>query len=352
MTDQVTLPGEVDDLTAVWFSGVLEREVTEVAVLERTSGTTGRARVALGGEPDVPATVFVKLAPFDERQREFVNMTGMGVAEARFYREVASDVPVRVPDVWYADTDDDRYIMVLEDLTASGCRFPSTTDADIPTRTRDIVEQLATLHAPYWDSDRFQPDEDLAWLTARGVSAGGGGRSLIEQALEKLCDEMGPSFRRIAEIYLARAEDIGELWSTGAGTLIHGDPHLGNLFVDVAGGDRTGFLDWAVVCRAPGIRDVAYVLCNSVPPDVRETHERALVERYCELLAAAGVELDPMEAWEQYRLFAVYSWVAAAATAGMGAKWQPLDVGLSGTRRATAACAHLDSAGLLESLLG
>ena len=58
------------------------------------------------------------------------------------------------------------------------------------------------------------------------------------------------------------------------------------------------------------------------------------------------------EAWEQYRLFAVYSWVAAAATAGMGSKWQPLDVGLSGTRRATAACEHLDSAGLLESLLG
>ncbi len=109
---------------------------------------------------------------------------------------------------------------------------------------------------------------------------------------------------------------------------MHGDPHFGNLFVDVEGGDRTGFLDWAVLCRAPGLRDVAYVLCNSVPQDVREPNEREFVDRYCEVLAAAGVDLDPVAAWEQYRLFAVYSWVAAAATAGMGSKWQPLSVGL------------------------
>jgi hypothetical protein len=93
-------------------------------------------------------------------------------------------------------------------------------------------------------------------------------------------------------------------------------------------------------------------LCNSVATDVRESNERPLVGRYCELLARAGVELDPAEAWKQYRLFAVYSWVAATATAGMGSKWQPVSIGLPATNRATAACAHVDSAGLLESLLG
>jgi hypothetical protein len=36
----------------------------------------------------------------------------------------------------------------------------------------------------------------------------------------------------------------------------------------------------------------------------------------------------------------------------MGSKWQPIEIGLGGTRRATAACAHLESAGLLQSLLG
>jgi hypothetical protein len=96
---------------------------------------------------------------------------------------------------------------------------------------------------------------------------------------------------------------------------------------------------------------VAYTLCNSVPAAVREQIERELVGRYCELLAREGVDLDPADAWEQYRLFAVYSWVAATSTAGMGSKWQPLSIGLSATKRATAACAHLESADLLESLL-
>jgi hypothetical protein len=346
------LPVDVDDLSASWFAEVLARDVTDAEVLDRSSGTTGRARVALRGEPGVPATVFVKLPPFDEQQRAFVAMIGMGVTEARFYRDLAHEVPVRVPGVWFADTDDDGYVMVLEDLTGSGCRFPTPDDADIAQRARDVVEQLAALHARYWGSDRFGRGRDLEWLAARGTGAGDGGRALVAQAVDALGDRMGPAFHRIADIYCARTDDVVRLWGEGTRTLVHGDPHLGNLFVDVAGGDRTGFLDWAVLGRAPGIRDVAYVLCNSVPHAVRETHERALVRGYCDALAGAGVDLDPGDAWTQYRLFAVYSWVAATATAGMGSKWQPIEIGLAATERATAACAHLESAALLESLLG
>lgn len=51
-------------------------------------------------------------------------------------------------------------------------------------------------------------------------------------------------------------------------------------------------------------------------------------------------------------LLTAAGFTAAAATAGMGSKWQPIEVGVAATQRATAACAHLDTAGLLESLLG
>ena len=344
-------PVEVDDLDPAWFSTVLARDVTKADVLDRSSGTTGRARVALRGEPGVPETVFVKLPPFGERQRELVDKSGMGVAEARFYRDLATEVPVHVPAVWFADADEHGYVMVLEDLAARGCRFPSPQDADIADRARDIVEQLAALHAAYWESDRVGPGRDLEWLATRGSRRGGGGAKFIQRAVDVLGDRMGAPFHRIAESYLARSEDIAQLWTEGAGTLIHGDPHLGNLYVDVEDGDRTGFLDWAVLCRASGIRDVSYVMCNSVPPEVRQANERGYIERYCELLGASGIDLDPAEAWDQYRLFAVYSWVAATATAGMGSKWQPLAVGIGGTERATAACDQIDSVGLLENLL-
>jgi hypothetical protein len=345
------LPLDVDDLTPAWFATALGRDVTAANVVDRSSGTTGRALVELDGAPDVPPTVFVKLAPFDERQRAFVTKVGMGEAEARFYRDLAPEVPVRVPNVWFADTDGEGYVMVLEDLVASACRFPHTDDEDIAWRAANIVEELAALHARYWESPRFGRDGDLAWLAPRGTG-GPGGAKFVALAVENLGGRLPDEFHRIADIYLSRHDDVVALWNDGPRTLVHGDPHLGNLFVDVRDGDRTGFLDWAVLGRSPGVRDVAYVLCNSIPEEVRAESERALLDRYCALLAGHRVDLDPDTAWQQYRLFAVYSWVCAASTAGMGSKWQPLHIGLGGTLRATAACEHLRSVELLEHLLG
>lgn len=352
MSAPARIPTEVDDLDAPWFGAVLGLEVTAATVLDRSSGTTGRARVALRGEPGVPPSVFVKLAPFDADQRVFVTHTGMGVKEARFYRDLAAEMPVRVPGVWFSATDGADYVMVLEDLVAGGCRFPTPDDPDIAHRATDIVEQCAALHAHYWESPRFASGGDLEWLVPREVTRDTeGGRMFVQQAVDVLGDRMDDAFHRIAAIYIARTADIVQIWQEGPGTLVHGDSHIGNLFVDTRD-DRTGFLDWAVLCRSPGIRDIAYTMCNSVPTDVRESIERGLVDRYCELLAASGVAVDPDTEWDRYRVHAVYSWVAAAATAGMGSKWQPAEVGISATRRTTAACAHLDSVGALESILG
>jgi hypothetical protein len=346
------LPLEVEELTPAWFTQVLELDVTAAEPLDRHSGTTGRVHLALRGEPDVPDTVFVKLAPFDETQREFVNSVGMGVSEARFYRDLAPEMPVRVPHVWFADTDGRGYVMVLEDLTASGCRFPSPQDDDLAFRVRDIAEQLGALHAAYWDSPRFGSGGDLEWLARRGTGDGDAGAALVKMAADALGDQLPDAFGRMADFYVARAADIRGLWNDGPRTLVHGDPHLGNLFVDEQAGSTTGFLDWAMVGRSPGIRDLAYVVCSSIPGEVRRAHERALVERYCEVLGDGGATLSPDDAWEQYRTFAVYGWVAAAATAAMGSKWQPIHIGLASTQRATEAIADLDSLGLLESLLG
>lgn len=123
---------------------------------------------------------------------------------------------------------------------------------------------------------------------------------------------------------------------------------MGNLFVDPHGGDHTGFLDGACLARWPGVRDVAYILCNSIPRRVREAKEREWLQRYREILGAAEVTLTEDDAWQQYRLFAVYSWVAATSTAGTAAKWQPLHIGPAGTRRATEACQQLQSVELLD----
>jgi aminoglycoside phosphotransferase (APT) family kinase protein len=156
-------------------------------------------------------------------------------------------------------------------------------------------------------------------------------------------------FRHIGDLYAARPLDIIALFTAGERTLIHGDTHSGNLFVDAG---RTGFYDWAVTGSGPGVRDVAYFLCNSLPVETRRAEERALLDRYRAALSEKGVALDTRTAHEQYRLFSVYSWIAAASTAAMGSRWQPIDVSLTATATTTQAIADLDAIGLLEERLG
>ncbi len=117
-------------------------------------------------------------------------------------------------------------------------------------------------------------------------------------------------------------------------------------------GGRTGFYDWAVASQYPGMRDVAYFLCNSLPTEVRRAEQDALISRYRAGLAEGGVHLDESVAQEQYRLFSIYSWIAATTTAAMGSKWQPIEIGRRATERSTQAIIDLDVLDLLADRLG
>lgn len=347
----MSIPAVVDDLQPAWFSEVLGHPVTAVEVLDAHSGTTGRARIGLTGSSDVPGSVFVKLQPFSDEQRTFLRKVGLGVAEARLYEAVGNELPVRIPQVWHSACDpaDGSFVMVLEDLTASGCRFPAQGDPDMLDVAASLMDELALLHATY-------RGRDLSWLTPpdgmrRKPSDGemAARRTyFIQLALDKFGDEMGPAFRALAEFYIARSGDVIGLFGEGEHTLIHGDDHSGNLFVDSR---RTGFYDWAVASRAPGIRDVAYFLCNSLSVEARRAEQDSLLARYRSGLAAKGWTLDDETVAQQYRLFSIYSWIAAVSTAAMGSQWQPFEVAHAAMVTTTQAIDDLDVVGLLNERL-
>ena len=350
------IPTEVADITSAWLESALQQcapdaKLRAIDVVEAHSGTTGRARVELThDDPRLPRSVFVKLAPFDADQRAFVDQTGMGISEARFYEDIAADVPVRHPRPLYATHDDNgRYVMVLEDLQAAGAHYPSHDDPDLPAFVEHTIDAFAALHAAFWASPRFSADGDLAWV--RGVASSqsyGAAAPLVSYAVEQLGEQLPEASHRLAGIYLPRAERVPELLARGPCTLVHGDAHLGNMFAD---GTTPGFLDWAMAGFAPGMRDVAYFVGNSVPTDLRRGAERRLIARYCERLQDGGIRLEIEQAWDQYRLLLLTSWIAAVVTAGMGSKWQPIEIGMSATMRADAAIADHCVADLLVGLL-
>src|ERR1700688_623228 len=232
----LTIPIDVKDLAPAWLTGVLRRhdpdvEVISAEVVEAHSGTTGRVKLRLhyaGHRGDLPDTVFCKLAPFDPRQREFLRQVDIGAMEARFYAQLSPEVQiVRVPRVWHAEANGDgAFVIVLEDLEASGCRFPRPSDLDVGERAMSTVEELAHLHACFWDSPRFA--DDLAWVPERaGFGRRGGddpkaasaaGR-FIRVALDSFGRDMPPAFRVVGTLYSERTGDILDLWDDGERTL-------------------------------------------------------------------------------------------------------------------------------------
>ncbi|MBP1822974.1 aminoglycoside phosphotransferase family protein [Mycobacterium sp. OAE908] len=351
------IPIEVADITSGWLEGVLQAwapgaRLRAIDVIEAHSGTTGRVRVLLThDDPRLPDSAFVKLAPFDTEQRAFVDQHGMGVAAARFYAEIAPDVPVRHPQSLYAAHDDaSRYVMVLEDLHTVGARYPEHLDGvDLTTFVERTVEAFAALHAEFWASPRFSPDGDLAWVRGTsGAQSYGSAAALVRFAVEQLGERLPASSHQLAKVYVPLAERVPELLAEGTRTLIHGDAHPRNMFLV---GTEPGFLDWAMAGFAPGIRDVAYFLGNSVPTDLRRAQERRLIARYCTGLGERGVTLGIEEAWDQYKVHLVSAWIAAVVTAGMGSRWQPIEIGMAATMRADAAIADHAVADLLSTRL-
>ena len=72
---------------------------------------------------------------------------------------------------------------------------------------------------------------------------------------------------------------------------------------------------------------------------------------FAEALAANGWTLEAQTVLAQYRLFSIYSWIAAVSTAAMGSLWQPVEVTRPALISTAAAIEDLDVVGLLNERL-
>jgi Ser/Thr protein kinase RdoA (MazF antagonist) len=362
-----TVPFDLSRLSAGWLTRALDPVAPGVRVrsfrqLDSNSGTTTRARIAIdyderGRGDNPPETVFVKIAPSAFAQRLFTAAMYLGRNEVFFYRTIRPGLPVRAPKVWSAECSRDgrRFAMLLEDLGGGDVGFAVVGDRADLNLTRRVMGETAKLHAAFWESPRFA--EDLAWIPCRENRRRRDvglerflTRQMLALALRRFGRELPPDCARAAHLCMERRDEVDHLWARGPRTLVHGDCHIGNLFFE---GDRVGFLDWQVVGRAPGMRDVTYFLCLSCPSELRAAHERELIELYLESLAGQGVSAPSFEvAWEQHRHFALYAWLAAAFTAAAGDGLQAREIALAGLRRATQALVELETVAAVERELG
>src|SRR4051794_25669677 len=295
------VPAAASDLTSEWLSEVLAADVIDVEILDHAFATNQRVRIGLTyAEPGAgPASLFVKLAPVDPAHREMIGATGMGEREAQFYADIAPTVALRVPrSHWAASDENGNFVILLEDLAATGCEFSNGAWGVTADAAAGALEDLARFPGHF--ADPRGRAASAPWLAKRRPRMDEATAQLMRYVLDENADVLTPDYIAIGEMYVEQHARIDDLWHEGPQTYIHGDAHIGNVYLDAG---RVGFVDWGMSRESTPLRDVSYFLTMTVDPPDRRRSERDLIRLYLDALrAAGGPEIDFDQAWFVHRV--------------------------------------------------
>ena len=349
------IPRHPDELNADALTRLLaphhpDAVVRTVTVHEIHEVTNTHVRVAVEYDRPValPGSLFVKMVPREPGRREQIARTDMGRREVRFYEDLAPHLALRVPRVFgtaYDDTDG-SFVIVMEDLADAGCTVSDGTVGVAPDAAAVALAELADLHVRYEDPQRRATE--APWVPS-SVHGSPYGVNLLREALAGHRDRLTADFAAIAELYVDRCDDLQALWHAGRLSVIHGDPHIGNLFDDHG---RTGFLDWGIINLGAPMRDVSYFMTMAMDPADRRAHERDLLAHYLDARAGyGGTPIALADAWTAHRLHAAYTVPACCqiVTFPDGISERRRVFSTAFLARAEAAVADLDALGALRA---
>ena len=315
------LPLTPDEVTAEWLERALSGRYPGIGIERLTvtdilwgTGTKMMVSVAyneVGRAAGIPDRLCIKAGLAEHRAAmKFIYQT-----EARFFADLAPQLSMGLPRVLFAVADDEQGVVVMEDLR--------TVDADICRVQRPLtgeqaaafLDDLAALHARWWNSPALADEGALGWLLRHDplpdAAWGDFGRGKLEP--DNWEHAMGlpralavPGLCRDRQRVHAALQALRRHDPDGPLCVIHGDAHLGNMYISADG--QPGFLDWQTARRGHWAQDVAYFYISALDPLDRRACERDLVAGYLAALTRHGVPDAPDEAtaWEAIRAHIIY----------------------------------------------
>ncbi|MFA5496372.1 MAG: phosphotransferase [Porticoccaceae bacterium] len=362
--NSLCFPDDIRHLTPDMLTAVIRRlypgvTVDSVEIVESKSygqemvSTAARAVLDLtySAGADLPARVVLKLArdsskflaPFYEN-------------EVDFYNNLRGELSIEAPRTLggHYDPESGQFGLLLEDLNQRDAHFPNVTEEIRLGVVESLLDELAKLHAGYWQSPRF--DTDLDWVQSHRQ---GKVSHLQNEAVtpviqheidnENFKREMVQRLRTSGPMLRAGMIAVQKHHSTLAQTLLHGDAHLGNTYI--LPGDKGGFLDWQLMVRGYCMHDVNYLVTTALSIEQRRNNEESLLRRYLSRLSDLGIERPPSfdEAWREYRRTLVWGVYYGWLTTPIGNYgWE---INVLNHLRLTTAYEDLDTARLVAELL-
>jgi hypothetical protein len=371
------IPDISEEITEAWLTDALRTrgwlQNGKIARIDREIlgegagflGVIVRMRLSFEGDPGgAPESVIAKLPTASFENRVMGEMLGGYWREIHFYRELAKDLPTRVPDCYYADLTPDplreksddlvqrldrvpgwlvgllmvvgswlvrrnahRYVLLIEDLAPAEVGDQSA-GADPATCAR-VLAAAARLHAAYWNHPAL---DDYFWIARQ--QSGPRTRHRLYQRVRKqfrarYADLLQGERLNAADWLDRNSEALCQSVHTDAPhTLIHCDLRFDNIFLEpntdlAPGADQEGVIlaDWQMVGRGAAAYDVAYFLSGVLRTDESPEVERDLLDAYHEALVAQGVSDYPFDAFlRDYRraLFAVLQIIGSTDQVELG----------------------------------
>ena len=284
-------PSELTD--ALRRSGMLDRGAVTAVQLDLETSTTQstltflRVQYSPDSAPDLPERLLLKQPLRTDAY------SGVLEQEVEFYARLAPQLP-SPPALrclaFAGHSNSNGTYLILDDLRATHADLPWPLPPGAP-ECELAVDALAVLHARWWQSAALGKGIGTAH-TADSLRAMVNG---IATHLPAFCDAHGevlsPRRRRLLErIFSSALLPWLRLTDARALTVTHGDAHAGNFLFPRHPGDATYLIDWQLWHIDLGVRDLAFLLALTSYPDRRRENEIRLLRKYCNRLAALGVE--------------------------------------------------------------
>jgi hypothetical protein len=329
-----TLPTTTSEITTEWMTDALRGSGTigPDTTVSAAKADAGSAGVGFMGEvamvdveysdeaPGAPSRVVAKFATTVPEIRAMMHPTRVFEREHRFYERLASETPVRTPDVYHVtcDVSDDpaaeRYMLLLEDL--SDLELGDQLAGVSPEQAESSLVGLARHHARFWNRAGL---EDASFIPTINGPLNKAGEGIYNQSLpgfkEVFADALMPEMVPVADVYGSNHPKLLDRFEKMPHTLVHFDYRADNLFFDTDG--SVVVIDWQSISVGGGASDVGYFLGQNLSIADRREHENDLLHRYHDTLTAEGVtgyEFDQF--FDDYRVGVVYGWVIPVFAVG------------------------------------
>jgi hypothetical protein len=244
-----------------------------------------------GAGTSLPKRLMIKVA-----RPEFIEIP-LYENEVNIYTRLGDQIQMKTPRCFggFRDSESLSFGLVLEDLRTDHVIFENVLSKFGPEDTAALLEQLALLHAPYWNSSRF--NDDLRWVQPHTSGSIHDLFSREKGAVHFLIDHeiSTHQFKRelvesIGQTSKSLAEQVARVQKHQASlpcTLLHGDAHVGNTY-KTKDGER-GYLDFQLSACGFCMHDVSYTIVTSLSVKDRRIHELNLINGYRQRLIDLGV---------------------------------------------------------------